>query len=110
MAEVDALEKLEHEGLDGQGLQCASFAVGVHVLLEIAVHVLEDEHEFVLGMDNIVEGDDVLVLQLLHQGNLADGGRRGALFRVEMDFFEGNEFAGLTVATFEHLLMRAGTG
>lgn len=49
-----------------------SVTAGVHVSLQIAIHVLEDEHEFVFGMDDIVEGDDALVFEFLHQGDLAD--------------------------------------
>jgi hypothetical protein len=65
--------------------------------------VLEDEHELVLGVDNIVEGDNVLVLELLHERDFADGGGGRALFRVEVDFFEGDEFAGLPISTFKDL-------
>ena len=44
----------------------SSVAVGIHVLLEISIHVLEDEHELVLGVDDIVQGEDVFVLELFH--------------------------------------------
>jgi hypothetical protein len=44
------------------------------------------------------------VLQFLHKGDLADGGRWSALFGVEVDLFERNKLAGLAVAAFEDLL------
>lgn len=38
------------------GLRAATIAVCAHVAVEISlVHVLEDEHQFVLGVDDIVQ-------------------------------------------------------
>jgi hypothetical protein len=79
-------------------------ALCMHVALEISlVHVFEDEHEFVLGVDDIVQGDYILVLQLFHQRDFANGGAGGAFFEVEVDLLESNELAGLTVSSFEDL-------
>ena len=103
VAEGDATQQLLHEGLDGDVVELAAVAAGVHVLFQVFVHVLEDEHEFVLGVDDVVEGNDVFVFEFFHQGDLADGGRGGAFFGVEVDFFEGDELAGLAVAAFEDL-------
>ena len=47
--------------------------VGVHVLLEVHGKELKDEVELGLLHENVLEGDDVGVLQLLQQGYLADG-------------------------------------
>lgn len=96
-----------HEGLDGDGVEGSAVAGRVHVPLQIGVHVLEDEHELALGVDDIVEGEDVGVLQLLHQGDLADGCGGCAFFRIEVDLLEGNELAGLAVTPFEDLRMLA---
>lgn len=74
MAKVDALEKLIHEGFDRRRLQRAAFAVGIHISLEIAIHVLEYEHQFVLRVNDIVESNDILVLELLHKRDFSDGG------------------------------------
>lgn len=79
MAEVDASEELVHERLDGGRLQGSSLALCIHVALEVTVHKLEYEHKFVFGVDNIVKGDDILVLELFHQGDFSNGGRRCAL-------------------------------
>ena len=103
VAEVDALEELVHEGLDGGGLEGAALAVGVHVTLEVAVHVLEDEHELVFGVDDVVERYDVFVLQFLHERDFSDRCRRRAFFRVKVDFFQGDQFARLAVSSFEDL-------
>ena len=54
MAKGNALEELVHEGFNGDVIQLTAGAAGVHVLLEVFVHVLEDEHELVLGMYDIV--------------------------------------------------------
>jgi hypothetical protein len=59
-------------------------------------------------VDDIVEGDYVLVLQLLHQGDFTDGGAGCPLFGIEVDFFEGYKFTRLPVASFENLLLSAG--
>lgn len=103
VAEIDALEKLIHEGLDCCGLECASLPVGVHISLQVAVHVFKDEHKLVLGVDHVVQSDNVLVLQFLHERDFTNGGRRRAFFRVEVDFLESNEFASLTVPPLEYL-------
>ena len=50
-----------------------------------------------------MEGNDVFVLEFFHQGDLADGGRGGAFFGIEVDLFERDELAGLAVAAFEDL-------
>ena len=47
--------------------------VGVHVLLEVHGKELKDEVELGLQHQNVLEGDDVRVLQLLQQRYLADG-------------------------------------
>ena len=47
--------------------------VGVHVLLEVHGEELKDEVELGLLHENVLEGDDVRVLQLLQQRYLADG-------------------------------------
>jgi hypothetical protein len=41
VAEGDAPQQLIHEGLDGGGIQSSPLAAGVHVHLEVLVHVLE---------------------------------------------------------------------
>lgn len=101
VTEVDALEELVHEGLDGGRLEGAAITMSVHVPLQIAVHVLKDEHEFVLGVDNIVQSYNILVLELLHQRNLSDGGRGCSLFGVEVDFLERYKLSSLSVTALE---------
>jgi hypothetical protein len=54
-------------------------------------------------VDDVVEADNVLVLELLHKRDFADRSAGRALFAVEVDFFEGDEVAGLAVAAFEDL-------
>ena len=48
----------------------------------IAIHVLEHQHKLVLGVDDVVKRHDVLMLEFLHQGDLADRCGRCALFAV----------------------------
>lgn len=67
MTERCALEELVHEAPDCDGVQCAAFSVGVHVLLKILVAVLEDQDELGLCVYDVVESDDVDVLELFHE-------------------------------------------
>ena len=75
----------------------------VHVFFKIFVHILEDEHEFVFGMDDVVQGNYVFVFELFHKRDFADGGTGGALFAVEVNLFQSDEFACLAVTPFEDL-------
>lgn len=54
VTELNAAQELVHERLDRDGIESAAVALGVHVPLEILVHELEDQHELILGVDNIV--------------------------------------------------------
>lgn len=75
----------------------------LHVFLEIKVEELEDEVELVaVGVDNVEETDNVWVVHLLEEGNLADGGGWDTLiFGLETDLLESDnasvveEIAGL---------------
>ena len=51
----------------------------VHVLLEVHVEVLEDHVELVVRVHHVEELDHVGVLELLQQGDLADGRAGDAL-------------------------------
>lgn len=74
MAEGDPLQELVHEGFDSDIVELAAPAAGIHVFLQVLVHIFKYEHELVLGVDDIVKGDDVFMLELFHQRDLADGG------------------------------------
>ena len=52
---------------------------GVEVLLEVLVAVLEDQGEFAVRVEDVVEADNVAVVQLLEQADFAQRGRRDAL-------------------------------
>lgn len=67
MAEGDTAEQLVHEGLDGDGIEHAALTPGIHVFLQILVHEFKDQHELVLGVNDIVETDYVFVLKFLHK-------------------------------------------
>lgn len=107
MAKGNAVQELVHEGFDGQIVELAAGAAGVHEFLEVFVHVFEHQHEFVFRVDDVVQRDNVVVLELLHEGDFADGGGGGAFFTVEVDFFQRDEFAGLAIAAFEDGRIRA---
>ena len=50
-----------------------------------------------------MQGNYVFVFELFHKRDFADGGARGALFAVEVNFFQGDEFACLAVTPFKDL-------
>lgn len=54
-----------------------------------------------------MEGDDVFMFELFHEGDFANGGAGCAFFAVEVDFFEGDEFPCLPIPTFEDLIIRS---
>lgn len=82
VAERSALQQLVHETPDGDRVQGATISMGIHILLQIAITELEDEDKLGLGVNNVVQADDVDVLELLHEGNLADGGGWCTFFSI----------------------------
>jgi hypothetical protein len=76
-------------------------AVCVHVLFEVFVHVFKDEHEFVFGVDDVLEGYDVVVFEFFHEGDFADCGGGGSFLRIEVDFLEGYCAAAGSFFAFE---------
>lgn len=74
VTERSTLEKLVHETPNGDGIEGATLAVDIHVLLEVAFTVLKYEDELCLGVDDVVEADDIDMLELFHEGDLTDGG------------------------------------
>ena len=92
VTERSTLEKLVHETPNGDGIEGATLAVDIHVFLEVAFTVLKYEDELCLGVDDVVEADDIDMLELFHEGDLTDGGRWGAFFCIEMNLLEGDDF------------------
>lgn len=90
MAKRSSLEELVHEASDGDGVERATVAVDIHVPFEVALAVLEDEDELRLGVNDIVEPDNVNVLEFLHERDLPYRGRRRALLRIEVYFLQRN--------------------
>ena len=95
-----AAQKLKHERFNFFGGQGG--AVCVHVLFEVFVHVFKDEHELVFGVDNVLEGDDVVVFEFFHEGDFADCGGGSAFLGIEVDFFEGYGAAAGSLFAFEY--------
>lgn len=99
VAEVDALQQMVHEHARNVRRERAAVAVRVHVLLKILLAELEDKHELCLGVDHIVQTDDVFVVKLLHERDLADRGRRSALLRIKVNLLQRNNLIGGSGAT-----------
>jgi hypothetical protein len=90
VAEGCTHEELVHEAPNGVGVEGTTITVGVHILLEIALAVLEDENEFGFRVDDIIKTDNVDVLELLHEGDLANCSGRGALLSIKVYFLQSN--------------------
>lgn len=109
VAVTDALAQLAHEllyhrvaetetaesGAGALGERLAASAVadgkGFHVFLQVEVEELHNEVELVaVGVHNVEEADDVGVVHLFQEGDLADGGGGDSfIFGFETDFLEG---------------------
>ena len=50
-----------------------------------------------------MQGYYVFMFELFHKRDFADGGAGGALFAVEVNFFQGDKFACLAVTPFKDL-------
>mmetsp|Transcript_19614 Transcript_19614/g.42331 ORF Transcript_19614/g.42331 Transcript_19614/m.42331 type:complete len:213 (-) Transcript_19614:268-906(-) len=76
VAKLDAAQQLVERRLDHAGLEPV---LRVQKLLQVLVQVLEDERQLLLRVDHVVQPDNVWVLQLLQDGDLANGSTRNAL-------------------------------
>lgn len=66
VTELDSLQDLVHEGFDSDIVQLASTSSGIHVFLQVFIHVFKYQHEFVFGVDDIIEGDNVFMFEFFH--------------------------------------------
>lgn len=101
VAEGRSLEQLEHEAADRDGVESASVSVYVHVPLQVRVHVLKDEHQLRLGVNDIVQADNVRVAKLLHERDLADRRRGCAFFGIEVDLLQRNDLGRVARPTLQ---------
>ena len=73
VAEQEALKQLVGVGFDKHWVHLAVlWHISVHVLLEVHREELKDEVELGLLHEHILQGDNIRVLQLFQQGDLAD--------------------------------------
>ena len=98
MTVTNALQELVGKTFDNQRIQAFFFAEIVHKLFQIVIEILKNEDKFFIGVDNLTQRDDVDVVELLQDRDLADGGRGNALLlRLQPNFLEGEDFPGLFV-------------
>ena len=79
VAVLDARDELVHEALDHVFTEAHALGDRLHVLLEVEVEELEHKVDLVALGDDVKELDDVGVVHLLEEGDLADGGAGHAL-------------------------------
>lgn len=72
-------------------MQCTTFTTCVHVFLQILITKLENKDEFGLGVDDIVESENIDVFEFFQERDLSNGGAGGALFCVQVDLLESND-------------------
>ena len=60
----------------------------VHILLQVSLDKLEDQRQRVVRVNDVVQSDDVCVLEILEEGDLTNGGTRGALFMFKSDLLQ----------------------
>ena len=101
VTERSSLEELKHETPNSNRIQRSPIPMNIHVLFEILIHVLENEHQLRFSVNDIVQSDNVAVTQLFHQGDLADRSRGRAFFGIEMDLFQGDDLRGVPRATLQ---------
>ena len=92
VAERGTLKELVHEAPDSHRVESPAIAVNIHVLLQIPLAVLKDEDKLGLGVNDIIEADDIDVLKLLHERDLTDSGRRGSFLGIEVNLFQRHNF------------------
>ena len=92
VAEGCAHEELVHEAPNGVGVEGTTITVCVHILLEITLTVLEDKDELGFRVDDVIKTDNVDVLELLHEGDLANCSGRGALLGIKVYFLQSDDF------------------
>ncbi|KAH3671021.1 hypothetical protein OGAPHI_000732 [Ogataea philodendri] len=109
VTEHDSSEQLEHERLDHMGLQSTALVVPVrvHVSFQVLVQILKHKRQLVLCMYDVVQRDDVLVSELLHNGDFSNGCRRRSFLAVEVDFLQRDKRAQSAVPAFENSGVRA---
>ena len=108
VAKCDAAQHLVQERLDLHGGQASGCLVLVHVLLEVVLQEFEHKVKFLFAVDNVLQPHDVLVLQLLEQGNFTDGSGGNALvLGVEANFLEGNHLLAYAVSRLVHHTVRS---
>jgi len=92
VTECNTLAELMHEAPDRVWFERTPLAMSVHVALEVLFAEFEDQDQFLLGVDDIVESDDVGMPEFFHERDLTNRSRWGALFCIEVDLFQGDNF------------------
>ena len=86
VAEGCTHEELVHEAPNGVGVEGTTIAVCVHILFEITLAEFEDKDELSFRVDDIIKTDNVDVLELLHEGDLANRSGWGTLLSIKVYF------------------------
>ena len=92
MTESQSPQQLEHEELDVPLREAAR--VVLQVLGQVGPQVLEDQGQAGLGVDDVVEGHDVGVLQVLQETRLSDGREGGSLLLLQPDLLQSHHLLG----------------
>ena len=94
VAEGNTFAQLVHEAPHSGQVESAALPVSVHVALEILLAKFEDEDEFLLGVDDIVETNDIRVTEFFHKRYFSDCSGGSALLSIEVDLLKRDNFIG----------------
>ena len=100
VTEGEAAQELKHEELDVPLGEAAR--VVLQVLGQVRPQVLEHQGQAGLGVDDVVEGHDVGVLQVLQQTRLPDGREGGPLLLLQPDLLQRHHLVGQVAEASEH--------
>lgn len=101
MTKTRPLQQLIHEAPHCIRIQRPTVPMLIHILLQVLFTVLEYKNKFGLGVDDIVQANDIDVFEFFHQRNFADGCGWCSFFCIEVDFFQGYYFVGGSGSSLE---------
>ena len=74
-----------------------------HVLFQVKLQVLEDKIELLLGINDLLQFDDVWMFKSFEEGDFSDGSRRHSIILfLQSDFLQGHDLARLQVLALIH--------
>jgi len=61
----------------------------VHILLQISLHILKNESQGAMRVDDVMQCDNVRVFEVLEKGYFSDGSAGCSLLMLQSDLLQG---------------------